>query len=285
MKIRIDIDILDLMARTLPAEEIASALGGLKAYLREGVVVDNNRAFDALRESVDSALRVSVSNKENIQKRWMNRNTNVYERIRTNTNVYERIEETGEEVNAENAKSNTDKEIADWEDLANEQAKTIQIEEMNSEEKPKEKNQKKSSVYSDTSVLTSVCIELPEVSNERSSMQCISDTEEVNLDNKIAEKDLQAEQLQVYFDLFWKHYPRRQAKQDAIKAFVKLNPSEELLNRMIEAIEVRKRTKDWQKESGQFIPLPATWIRGRRWEDEVKAPIQPTTDIDVEVGF
>jgi hypothetical protein len=38
---------------------------------------------------------------------------------------------------------------------------------------------------------------------------------------------------------------------------------------MIGAIEERRKTEQWQKDSGQFIPNPTTWLNQRRWEDEL----------------
>ena len=39
-----------------------------------------------------------------------------------------------------------------------------------------------------------------------------------------------------------------------------------LTNSMLEAIETQKLTDQWKRG---VIPNPASWIRGRRWEDEV----------------
>lgn len=74
------------------------------------------------------------------------------------------------------------------------------------------------------------------------------------------------------FDLFWKAYPRHVAKQNAIRAFAKLNPSEDLFQTILKDIEARKETDAWSKEGGQFIPHPATYLNGRRWEDEMPKP-------------
>jgi len=71
------------------------------------------------------------------------------------------------------------------------------------------------------------------------------------------------------FEQFWNTYPKRKAKKDALKAFVKITPSERLLNEMIISIEMSKKTEDWKKKKGKYIPLPATWINGERWNDEV----------------
>ena len=37
---------------------------------------------------------------------------------------------------------------------------------------------------------------------------------------------------------------------------------------MGKALEVQKQSQQWRKDGGQYIPMPATWLNGRRWEDE-----------------
>lgn len=70
------------------------------------------------------------------------------------------------------------------------------------------------------------------------------------------------------FAAFWKAYPRKIAKQDAEKAWRKLKPSKQTLVDLMAALERHKLSPDWQKEAGQFVPYPASWLNGRRWEDE-----------------
>ena len=70
------------------------------------------------------------------------------------------------------------------------------------------------------------------------------------------------------FDEFWKAYPRKQSKASALKAFNKINPDSELLGAMLTAIKRQKASDQWQRDGGQYIPYPATWLNGRRWEDE-----------------
>lgn len=71
------------------------------------------------------------------------------------------------------------------------------------------------------------------------------------------------------FERFWKAWPKHEGKKKAAEAFAKLKPDEALLQRMLAAIEAKRRTDSWTKSGGQFIPLPATWLNGMRWEDEV----------------
>lgn len=73
------------------------------------------------------------------------------------------------------------------------------------------------------------------------------------------------------FDRFWAAYPKKSAKSDAARAFHKLEVTEELLVRILAAIEKQAKGESWRKDGGQFIPYPATWLNGRRWEDEVTA--------------
>lgn len=70
------------------------------------------------------------------------------------------------------------------------------------------------------------------------------------------------------FDQFWKVYPKKKSRGQAEKAFSKINPDEQLLASMIAKIEQAKKSEDWIKEKGRFIPHPATWLNAKGWEDE-----------------
>lgn len=74
------------------------------------------------------------------------------------------------------------------------------------------------------------------------------------------------------FKEFWAAYPKKIGKDAALKAFMKRKPSADLVSKMITAIEWQKQTDQWTRESGRYIPNPATWINQGRWEDEPPAP-------------
>lgn len=71
------------------------------------------------------------------------------------------------------------------------------------------------------------------------------------------------------FDDFWKAYPKKIAKQDALKAYQKLKADSALLDKLLNALERQKQSPAWKKDGGQYIPHPATWLNGHRWEDEI----------------
>ena len=72
------------------------------------------------------------------------------------------------------------------------------------------------------------------------------------------------------FAKFWEQYPKKKAKKEALKAFGKINPDEQLLCTILDALEKQKRSEQWRRDGGKFIPHGATWLNGCRWEDETE---------------
>jgi len=81
-------------------------------------------------------------------------------------------------------------------------------------------------------------------------------------------EETKKEEYKDYFEVFWKHYPRKQGKGEALKAWKVIRPNRDLVVKMLRAIKTQSASADWQKDNGQFIPHPATWLRAQRWEDE-----------------
>lgn len=67
------------------------------------------------------------------------------------------------------------------------------------------------------------------------------------------------------FNEFWKHYPRKIAKANAEKAWLRIKPDDKLTKKIILAIN----KQGLRNREIQFVPHPATWLNGQRWEDEV----------------
>jgi hypothetical protein len=66
---------------------------------------------------------------------------------------------------------------------------------------------------------------------------------------------------------FWKCYPKKIAKPNAEKAWMKIAPDVDLSKRIIHAISEQKLLE----REEQFIPYPASWLNARRWEDDLVA--------------
>lgn len=69
------------------------------------------------------------------------------------------------------------------------------------------------------------------------------------------------------FEEFWKAYPKKVGKDAAKKSFDKRRPSKAVLQEMLVSIEDQRKTDQWRKDGGQFIPNPATWLNQGRWKD------------------
>lgn len=80
------------------------------------------------------------------------------------------------------------------------------------------------------------------------------------------------------FDLFWAAYPKKVKKQDAIKAWGQVK-ADGLTDTIMDALTQFGASPEWSRENGRYIPHPASWLRGRRWEDEfLKGGIAHGTD-------
>lgn len=70
------------------------------------------------------------------------------------------------------------------------------------------------------------------------------------------------------FEAFWKAYPKKVGKDAAKKSFKVRKVDDSLLTEMMSALSKQKNSEQWQKNGGQFIPLPTTWLNQGRWKDE-----------------
>lgn len=76
------------------------------------------------------------------------------------------------------------------------------------------------------------------------------------------------EKIAEWFNRFWDSYPKKKAKKKAWRAWQKLKFAQIRPYEIIEAVELAKQTPEWKKDKGQFVPHPATFLNGERWEDE-----------------
>lgn len=87
----------------------------------------------------------------------------------------------------------------------------------------------------------------------------------------------------VMFKIFWEEYPKKKSKGEALKSFKKIKPNEELFQIIISQLKLFKKTKEWKKDKGQFIPHPATWLNQKRWEDEIdESEFEKTNEQKIE---
>jgi hypothetical protein len=86
------------------------------------------------------------------------------------------------------------------------------------------------------------------------------------------------------FETFWRLYPRRRAKGAAAKAWAAARKNGHWPGdvAVLAAVERQTETEEWQKNNGQFIPHPSTWLNQGRWDDEVRERGQGYLDLIAE---
>ena len=78
-------------------------------------------------------------------------------------------------------------------------------------------------------------------------------------------------ELERSFEAFWTAYPNKKGKKKAFDKWKKLAPDNGLTEQIMEGLSKVKRSRQWTKDDGQFIPHPVTWLNGERWNDEGEA--------------
>lgn len=97
----------------------------------------------------------------------------------------------------------------------------------------------------------------------------------VNSDKEVKKRVRKKYEDTPEFEAFWNAYPKvkQKSKQEAREAFEKVDVPLQIL---LDALEIQKKSNDWTKEGGQYIPYPAKWLNKRRWEDSMDAKPQET---------
>ncbi len=81
--------------------------------------------------------------------------------------------------------------------------------------------------------------------------------------------------IDALFAEFWKAYPKKVGKPNALKAFRRIKPDRGYLDAMLVAITRQSASTQWQQASGQYIPHPSTWLNDERWKDASITELQP----------
>jgi hypothetical protein len=79
------------------------------------------------------------------------------------------------------------------------------------------------------------------------------------------------------FDAFWTAYPKKVARQAAVKAWAKIDRAVDTADIMA-GLARAVRSEQWLKDGGQYVPHASTWLNGGRWTDALPGvPVPPST--------
>ncbi len=101
--------------------------------------------------------------------------------------------------------------------------------------------------------------------NEYERIRSYEKEKEKEKEEEIKKKKLNKKEKAERFNAFWEAFPKKKNKAMALKAFERLNVDDELLSKMLKALEEHARSREWS--DAQYIPYPSTWLNQERWTD------------------
>jgi hypothetical protein len=114
-------------------------------------------------------------------------------------------------------------------------------------------------------------------SARQGSRKCEADTQKLRDSNTSSntanntDKGILAETDFPGFTEFWKNYPNKVKKQDALRTW-KAGNLEKIADKILADVKLRCNT-EWKGQEMRYVPHPTTYLHQRRWEDETA----PTT--------
>lgn len=67
---------------------------------------------------------------------------------------------------------------------------------------------------------------------------------------------------------FWAEYPSKTARKKALEKWHAIAPDESLRRQIMHALRLDKKSHQWMKEGGAYVPHASTWLNQERWKDE-----------------
>lgn len=99
--------------------------------------------------------------------------------------------------------------------------------------------------------------------NNKENISCSSKNDEPNIEPSRLDQSLSDKN----FEQFWNLYPRKQKKQEAAKIWKREKMAAVFL--LIIANVGSRMKGEWKDKPKEFIPLPSSYLNGKRWEDEI----------------
>ena len=98
---------------------------------------------------------------------------------------------------------------------------------------------------------------------------------EKNSSSRVSDKGKKTSNNGELFERFWAAYPRKVAKKKCRQIWDRLKPSQELAEQIVSSVRSYSRTEQWQKDKGEYIPHPTTFLNQARWEDIIPTKPEP----------
>jgi len=155
----------------------------------------------------------------------------------------------------------------------------------------KHQNPHKNEVASEIPVFSMGCISSDKIGTDTEEIGC-APADSLSLDSLFTDSlttDPSKDQKPLVtgvtdFDSFWKLYPRKVSKSDALKSWNKINPDKQLMGMINAGLTKYLVSEAWACEAGKYIKHPATWLNHGCWNDDPK-PASNVIKLNRHSGF
>jgi len=87
--------------------------------------------------------------------------------------------------------------------------------------------------------------------------------------------DLMAEEEE--FNAWFAEYPKQTDRHEACRHWLAIRSNRPDLDSLLAALETQKACEQWTRDDGRYVPNPAAYLSGRKWEDKLQAGKKPRT--------
>ncbi len=95
-----------------------------------------------------------------------------------------------------------------------------------------------------------------------------NENEDININKDKNKNNKKKEEYTKDFLDFYHLYPKKVGKPKAFESWRRINLTNGLFEKIMAAVALQAKSKQWTKDGGEFIPHPATWLNQERWNDE-----------------
>lgn len=78
------------------------------------------------------------------------------------------------------------------------------------------------------------------------------------------------------FELFWREYPNHNSGKKKAYASYKRALKKTTLADIMKSLDAHKKSSQWTKDGGAYIPHATTWLNGERWTVELEPEYKPS---------
>lgn len=79
------------------------------------------------------------------------------------------------------------------------------------------------------------------------------------------------------FNAWFDEYPKQTDRHEAGRQWLAIRSARPSLENLLAVLQTQKESEQWIRDDGRYVPNPAAYLAGRKWEDKLPAGKKPRT--------